>query len=64
MINNLLHFLYSNQKDEEVYKRRKIKEFDNELHVDFLKEKNYTIKLLLNELSLNEIKIISRDIEF
>ena len=64
MINNSLHFLYSNHKDEEEYKRRKIKEFDNELHVDFSKEKNYAIKLLLNELSLNEIKIISRDIEF
>ena len=64
LINNSLKFLYSNHSDEEELKRKKISEFDKENEIKFSKEKDYIIKLLLKELTIEEIKIISRDVEY
>ena len=64
LINDSLKFLYSNHSDEEELKRKKISEFDKENEVKFTKEKDYIIKLLLKELTIDEIKIISRDVEY
>ena len=64
LINNSLNFLYSNHSDEEELKRKKISDFDKENEIKFSKEKDYIFKLLLRELTNEEIKIISRDVEY
>ena len=64
ILNNSLRFIYSNHKDEEEIKRKKINDFYKEYKIDFSKEKDYVIKILLSELSIDEIKLISRDADF
>ena len=64
ILNDSLIFKYSNHKDEEEIKRKKINEFYNKYKIDYLKEKDYVMKILLKELTIDEIKFISRDADF
>ena len=64
ILNDSLIFKYSNHKDEEEIKRKKKNEFYNEYKIDYLKEKDYVMKILLKELTIDEIKFISRDADF
>ncbi len=64
LLNNSLRFLYSNHNDQEEIKRKKITNFNKENQIDFSIEKDYLIKLILDNLSNEEIKTISEDIDF
>ena len=64
LINNSLNFSYSMNNKEEENKKEKIQLYNFENEIDYLKERDYIINLILKELSFEEIKIINDDPDF
>ena len=64
LINNSLNFSCSMNNKEEENKKEKIQLFNFENEIDYLKERDYIINLILKEFSFEEIKIINDDPDF
>ena len=64
LINNSLNFSCSMNNKEEENKKEKIQLYNFENEIDYLKERDYIINLILKELSFEEIKIINDDPDF
>ena len=64
LINNSLNFSCSMNNKEEENKKEKIQLYNFENEIDYLKERDYIINLILKEFSFEEIKIINDDPDF
>ena len=63
-INNSLSFSYAMNNRNEEEKKKKFIDYQTENIIDLPKENDYVIKLLFNELTFEEIKIILQNPEF
>ena len=64
IINNSINFSYSSNNKEENDRKNKIIDYNIENEIDYNKERDYIMKLIFEQLTFNEIKLINQDTEF